>query len=85
MDIITQNCKKDRIYYEMVSHFINEDASDKKYDIQYKRLKRWTRNINLFNGKIEYIYIPICENEHWNLAIICYPHKAGKIIEDHIN
>jgi len=34
-------------------------------------MKRWTRSVDLFNGKIEHIFVPICENEHWSLAIIC--------------
>lgn len=56
-----------------------------KYDIQFNKMKRWTRSIDLFNGKIKYIFVPICENEHWSLAIICQPQKAGQLIEDHIS
>lgn len=47
-------------------------------------MKRWTRSIDLFNEKIQHIFVPICENEHWSLAIICQPEKAGKLIEKHI-
>ena len=48
-----------------------------KFDIQFNKMKRWTRSVDLFNGKIQHIFVPICENEHWSLAIICQPHKAG--------
>ena len=33
-------------------------------------MKRWTRSVDLFNGNIKYIFVPIVENEHWSLAII---------------
>lgn len=55
-----------------------------KYDIQFNKMKRWTRSIDLFNGNIQHVFVPICENEHWSLAIICQPDKAGKLIDDHI-
>ena len=41
----------------------------KMYDIQFQKMKRWTRSIDLFEK--QYIFVPICENEHWSLAIIC--------------
>lgn len=28
--------------------------------------------------------MPICESEHWSLAIICFPGNLEKIINDHI-
>ena len=59
-------------------------TAPQKYDINFQKMKRWTRSIDLFNGRIQYIFVPICENEHWSLAIICQPEKAGQLIEKHI-
>ncbi len=37
----------------------------------YDSVRSWTRNTNIFDK--DFIVIPICENMHWFLAIICYP------------
>lgn len=62
--------------------FMEEEVP--KLDIQFKQMRRWTKNVNLFDGKIEYILLPICENSHWLLAIVCQPSKVAEIIESHI-
>ena len=36
-------------------------------------VKSWTRKVNLFEK--DFLIVPICENLHWFLAIICYPSK----------
>jgi sentrin-specific protease 7 len=44
-------------------------------------VKSWTRKVNLFEK--DFIIVPICENLHWFLAIICYPSKMlAELIED---
>ncbi|KAJ2804843.1 hypothetical protein H4R20_002341, partial [Coemansia guatemalensis] len=37
-------------------------------DAVYKRLRKWTANVELFDKR--YIFVPIHENTHWYLAII---------------
>lgn len=37
--------------------------------INYDAVKKWTRNIDVFN--FDYIIVPIVENLHWYVAIIC--------------
>ncbi|KAJ2615061.1 hypothetical protein H4S08_001418 [Coemansia sp. RSA 1365] len=37
-------------------------------DTVYKRLRKWTANVELFDKR--YIFVPIHENTHWYLAII---------------
>jgi sentrin-specific protease 7 len=39
---------------------------------RHLRVKNWTKNVNLFEK--DYIIIPINEQSHWFLAIICFPH-----------
>ncbi|KAG2179821.1 hypothetical protein INT43_003604 [Umbelopsis isabellina] len=45
----------------------NPNAS--KSDSLYERVKKWTSKINLFDKT--YVFIPINENWHWYLAVIC--------------
>ena len=44
-------------------------------------MKTWTRKVNLFEK--DFVVIPINENLHWYLAIICHPSKM--LIEDDDN
>ncbi|KAL4894496.1 hypothetical protein BDV59DRAFT_175579 [Aspergillus ambiguus] len=41
----------------------------RKKGINYEGVEKWTRNVNLFN--YDYIVVPINENAHWYVAIIC--------------
>lgn len=65
------------------SNLKRKGMSDGQTEINYAKVKRWTKSIDLFNK--EYIFIPICENEHWSLAIICKPYKAFEIMNDHLS
>ncbi|OAL38088.1 hypothetical protein AYO20_02540 [Fonsecaea nubica] len=40
-----------------------------KRGINYESVSRWTKNINLFSR--DFIVVPVNENYHWYLAIIC--------------
>jgi len=42
---------------------------------RYDRVKRWTRKVNIFEK--DFIVVPINENYHWYLCIICYPGMVG--------
>jgi sentrin-specific protease 7 len=44
---------------------------------RYERVKKWTKNVNLFEK--DFIIIPVNENLHWFLAIICYPGLMGPV------
>lgn len=46
----------------------------------YNRVKRWTNNVDIFEK--EYIIIPIVENSHWFLAVICFPGLNGPVTYD---
>lgn len=55
-------------FYQVLST-LNETRSE--------RIKNWTKNVNLFDK--DFIVIPINEDEHWYLAIICFPYLSYPI------
>jgi len=44
-----------------------------KFDTVYEKMERWTRRLDLLAK--DFILIPVNENEHWNMILICYPHR----------
>lgn len=59
--------------YIFSSFFFNK-LSSKGGKIDYEGVKRWTSKVDLFS--YDYVVIPVNENLHWYLAIICNPSKA---------
>lgn len=47
---------------------------------RHERVKNWTKNVNLFEK--DFIIIPICDQQHWYLAIICFPALKGPVTMD---
>ncbi|XP_026473578.1 sentrin-specific protease 6-like [Ctenocephalides felis] len=57
-----------------VDNMSRYDNSDMDYfcaQQHYNRVKNWTKNVNIFEK--DFIIIPINENQHWYLAIVCFP------------
>ncbi|XP_060090546.1 sentrin-specific protease 7 [Heteronotia binoei] len=46
---------------------------------RHKRVKRWTRHINIFSK--DYIFVPVNEESHWYIAVICFPWLEEVIFE----
>ncbi|KYN15110.1 Sentrin-specific protease 7 [Trachymyrmex cornetzi] len=44
---------------------------------RHARVQRWTKDVNIFEK--DFVIIPINKNEHWFLAIICFPGLVGKV------
>lgn len=44
---------------------------------RYQRVSKWNKDVDLF--KKDFIIIPINEQSHWFLAIICYPRLMGPV------
>ncbi|XP_018048896.1 PREDICTED: sentrin-specific protease 6-like [Atta colombica] len=44
---------------------------------RHARVQRWTRDVNIFEK--DFVIIPINKDEHWFLAIICFPGLVGKV------
>jgi len=53
----------------------------KQEEEEYLRVKNWTRKINIFSKYM--LIIPVCEDEHWYLIIVCNPGLVGKRTEDY--
>ncbi|KAJ7320332.1 hypothetical protein JRQ81_019843 [Phrynocephalus forsythii] len=47
---------------------------------RHRRVKRWTRYINIFNK--DYIFVPVNEESHWYIALICFPSLEDVVYED---
>ncbi|KAL7983464.1 hypothetical protein Chor_000340 [Crotalus horridus] len=47
---------------------------------RHRRVKRWTRYINIFNK--DYIFVPVNEESHWYIAVICFPWLEKVIYND---
>ena len=39
------------------------------------RVKEWTQHVNIFDK--DYVFVPINENCHWYLIVICFPGFHG--------
>jgi len=39
----------------------------------YDEMKKWTKRINIFEK--DFIFLPVNNNEHWDLIVVCYPHR----------
>lgn len=44
---------------------------------RHKRVKNWTKNVNIFEK--DFIIIPINQQSHWFLAIVCFPTLKGPV------
>ncbi|KAJ2468656.1 hypothetical protein GGI02_003639, partial [Coemansia sp. RSA 2322] len=53
------------------SRAIASSGNTDPMDAVYGQLKKWTASVELFDK--DYVFVPINENVHWYLAIICNP------------
>ncbi|CAJ0962061.1 unnamed protein product, partial [Ranitomeya imitator] len=44
------------------------------------RVKTWTRHVDIFTK--DFIFVPVNENSHWYLVVICFPWLEKTIYED---
>lgn len=42
---------------------------------RHERVKNWTKHVNIFEK--DFVIVPINQQSHWFLAIICYPSQSG--------
>lgn len=56
-------------------HPIEDDPKLSPAEKRHARVKTWTKSVDLFSK--DFIIIPINENCHWFLAIICFPGQEG--------
>ncbi|RDL36391.1 uncharacterized protein BP5553_05743 [Venustampulla echinocandica] len=59
-----------RIYFQNSFFYERLTSSAKgRRGINYEAVQRWTAKVDLFEK--DYIVVPVCENLHWYVAIIC--------------
>ncbi|CAI4216865.1 unnamed protein product [Parascedosporium putredinis] len=61
-----------RIYF-MNTYFFETLKQGKGSSINYDGVKKWTSKVDLFS--YDYIIVPVNENAHWYLLIVCNPYK----------
>ncbi|OKL64388.1 hypothetical protein UA08_00401 [Talaromyces atroroseus] len=70
-----------RVYFFNSYFFATLTSSPKgKKGVNYEAVQKWTRNVDLFSH--DYVIVPINENAHWYLAIICNLGFLKKCEED---
>ncbi|NXN40666.1 SENP7 protease, partial [Rhinoptilus africanus] len=47
---------------------------------RHRRVRTWTRNINIFSK--DYIFVPVNEESHWYMAVICFPWLEEPVYEE---
>jgi len=54
-------------------HFFNTFFYEKleKRQEAYNKIQKWTNKVDIFSK--DFLIIPINENSHWSLVIVCYP------------
>ncbi|KAK2775696.1 ulp1 protease family protein [Colletotrichum kahawae] len=65
----------DRIYF-MNTYFYPKLTEKSGRGINYEGVRSWTTKVDLFSH--DYIVVPVNEQAHWYLAIICHPSKLIK-------
>lgn len=61
-------------------HNLDKDVKQTAAQKRHARVQNWTKNVNLFEK--DFIIIPINEQSHWFLAIICFPTLKGPVTYD---
>ncbi|XP_031468855.1 sentrin-specific protease 7 isoform X4 [Phasianus colchicus] len=60
--------------------FSEEDPKVSVAQRRHKRVRTWTRHINIFSK--DYIFVPVNEESHWYIAVICFPWLEETVYEE---
>ncbi|XP_075446240.1 sentrin-specific protease 7 isoform X3 [Ascaphus truei] len=58
----------------------NSNLSISTAQRRHQRVKTWTRHVDIFTK--DFIFVPVNENSHWYLAVICFPWLENAVYED---
>ncbi|KAI4339338.1 hypothetical protein MLD38_024291 [Melastoma candidum] len=61
-------------FYKKLQEAISCKGFEK--DTSFFKFRRWWKGVNIFQKA--YIFIPIHEEQHWSLAIICFPDREDR-------
>uniref|UniRef100_A0A8C5U109 SUMO specific peptidase 7 n=1 Tax=Malurus cyaneus samueli TaxID=2593467 RepID=A0A8C5U109_9PASS len=70
-------------FYKCLTRAEKNSEGDVKVSVaqrRHKRVRTWTRHINIFNK--DYIFVPVNEESHWYIAVICFPWLEEVMYED---
>ncbi|MCD7457508.1 hypothetical protein HAX54_035234 [Datura stramonium] len=62
-------------FYKKLKEAVFSKQNDK--EASFVKLRRWWKGVNIFEKA--YIFLPIHENLHWSLVIICIPDKEDQL------
>lgn len=57
----------DTIFYQDIDKVFRDKVDREKL----QESRKWYRDVNIFNK--DFLIIPICKDDHWKVAVICYP------------
>ncbi|NXX37728.1 SENP7 protease, partial [Tricholaema leucomelas] len=70
-------------FYKCLTRREKNSEGDLKVSVaqrRHRRVRTWTRHINIFNK--DYIFVPVNEESHWYIAVICFPWLEEAVYED---
>ncbi|XP_058718765.1 sentrin-specific protease 7 isoform X7 [Poecile atricapillus] len=70
-------------FYKCLTRTEKNSEGDVKVSVaqrRHRRVRTWTRHINIFNK--DYIFVPVNEESHWYIAVICFPWLEEAVYEE---
>ncbi|XP_051478179.1 sentrin-specific protease 7 isoform X2 [Apus apus] len=70
-------------FYKCLTRTEKNSEGDLKVSVaqrRHRRVRTWTRHINIFNK--DYIFVPVNEESHWYIAVICFPWLEEAVYEE---
>ncbi|NXT56075.1 SENP7 protease, partial [Pluvianellus socialis] len=70
-------------FYKCLTRTEKNSEGDLKVSVaqrRHRRVRTWTRHINIFSK--DYIFVPVNEESHWYMAVICFPWLEEAVYEE---
>ncbi|NXV18179.1 SENP7 protease, partial [Cepphus grylle] len=70
-------------FYKCLTRTEKNSEGDLKVSVaqrRHRRVRTWTRHINIFSK--DYIFVPVNEESHWYMAVICFPWLEEPVYEE---
>ncbi|XP_009868313.1 PREDICTED: sentrin-specific protease 7-like, partial [Apaloderma vittatum] len=70
-------------FYKCLTRKEKNSEGDLKVSVaqrRHRRVRTWTRHINIFSK--DYIFVPVNEESHWYIAVICFPWLEEAVYEE---
>ncbi|NXL44072.1 SENP7 protease, partial [Podilymbus podiceps] len=71
-------------FYKCLTRTEKNAEGDLKVSVaqrRHRRVRTWTRHINIFSK--DYIFVPVNEESHWYIAVICFPWLEEAVYEEY--